>query len=168
MDRAMAGLLSFPNPVNEKAARVVAAGVLALSIVTLASGAYWLAAVLAYGFVARVLAGPTLSPLGQAATRLVAPHLGAAKPVPGPPKRFAQAVGATMTLAIALIALVGHDHTVADVLLVGMIATAGLESIFAFCVGCRLFALLMRAGLIPESVCLECADVGVRRAAAPG
>ena len=113
MDRAMAGLLSFPNPVNEKAARVVAAGVLALSIVTLATGAYWLAAVMAYGFVARVLAGPTLSPLGQAATRLVAPHLGAAKPVPGPPKRFAQAVGATMTLAIALIALVGHDHTVA-------------------------------------------------------
>jgi hypothetical protein len=168
MDRAMAGLLSFPNPVNEKAARVVAAGVLALSIVTLATGAYWLAAVMAYGFVARVLAGPTLSPLGQAATRLVAPHLGAAKPVPGPPKRFAQAVGATMTLAIALIALVGHDHTVADVLLVGMIAAAGLESIFAFCVGCRLFALLMRAGLIPESVCLECADVGVRRAAAPG
>jgi hypothetical protein len=88
--------------------------------------------------------------------------------VPGPPKRFAQAVGATMTLAIALIALVGHDHTVADVLLVGMIAAAGLESILAFCVGCRLFALLMRAGLIPESVCLECADVGVRRAAAPG
>jgi hypothetical protein len=168
MDRAMAGLLSFPNPVNEKAARVVAAGVLALSIVTLATGAYWLAAVMAYGFVARVLAGPTLSPLGQAATRLVAPHLGAAKPVPGPPKRFAQAVGATMTLAIALIALVGHDHTVADVLLVGMIAAAGLESILAFCVGCRLFALLMRAGLIPESVCLECADVGVRRAAAPG
>jgi hypothetical protein len=168
MDRAMAGLLSFPNPVNEKAARVVAAGVLALSIVTLATGAYWLAAVMAYGFVARVLAGPTLSPLGQAATRLVAPHLGAAKPVPGPPKRFAQAVGATMTLAIALIALVGHDHTVADVLLVGMLAAAGLESILAFCVGCRLFALLMRAGLIPESVCLECADVGVRRAAAPG
>src|ERR1019366_3515687 len=60
MHGAMAGLLSFPNPVNEKAARVVAAGVLAVSIVTLATGAYWLAAVLAYGFVARVLAGPTL------------------------------------------------------------------------------------------------------------
>ena len=164
----MAGLLSFPNPVNEKAARVVAAGVLAVSIVTLATGAYWLAAVLAYGFVARVLAGPTLSPLGQAATRLVAPRLGAPKPVPGPPKRFAQAIGAAMTLAIALVALVGHDHTVADVLLVGMSAAAGQESILAFCVGCQLFALLMRAGLIPESVCLECANVGVRRAAAPG
>jgi len=164
----MAGLLSFPNPVNERAARVVAAGVLALSIVTLVTGAYWLAALLAYGFVARVLAGPTLSPLGQAATRLVAPRLGAARPVPGPPKRFAQAIGAVMTLAIALVALVGHDPTVADVLLVGMIAASGLESILGFCVGCRLFALLMRAGLIPESVCLECANVGTRGAAAAG
>src|SRR5471032_2961412 len=108
MDGAMAGLLSFPNPVNEKAARTVAAGVLALSIVTLATGAYWLTAVMAYGFVARVLAGPTLSPLGQVATRLVAPRLGAPKLVPGPPKRFAQAIGAVMTLSIALVALVGH------------------------------------------------------------
>src|ERR1700688_1241046 len=100
----MAALPSFPNPVNEKAARVVAGGVFALSIVTLASGACWLAAVLAYGFVARVLAGPTLSPLGQAATRLVAPRLVAPKLVPGPPKRFAQAIGAAMTIAIALVA----------------------------------------------------------------
>ena len=49
-----------------------------------------------------------------------------------------------------------------------LIAAAGLESILGFCVGCRLFALLMRAGLIPESVCLECADVGLHRAAARG
>jgi hypothetical protein len=168
MDGVMAGLLSFPNPVNEKAARTVAGAVFVLSIVTLAAGTYWVAAVLAYGFVARVLAGPTLSPLGQAATRLVAPRLGPPKLVPGPPKRFAQGMGAAMTIAIALFALVGHDDTVADVLLVGMIAAAGLESIFAFCVGCRLFALLMRVGLIPESVCLECAEVGLPRAAAPG
>jgi hypothetical protein len=164
----MADVFSFPNPVNEKAARVVAGGVFVLSIVTLATGAYWIAAVLACGFVARVLSGPTLSPLGQAATRLVAPRLGAAKLVPGPPKRFAQAIGATMTIAIALFALVGHDHAVADVLLVGIILASGAESILAFCVGCQMFALLMRTGLIPESVCLECADVGLRRASAGG
>jgi hypothetical protein len=163
---AMTDLFSFPNPVNEKAARVVAGGVFVLSIVTLATGAYWIAAVMAYGFVARLASGPTLSPLGQLATRLVAPRLGAPKPVAGPPKRFAQAIGATMTTAIALVALVAGNHTIADVLLVGMILASGLESIFAFCVGCRLFTLLMRTGLIPESVCLECADVGARRRAA--
>jgi HAMP domain-containing protein len=163
----MAQLFSFPNPVNEKAARVVAGGVFVLSIVTLATGAYWLAVVLACGFVARVLSGPTLSPLGQAATRVVAPRLGAPKPVPGPPKRFAQGIGAAMTIAVALLALVGHEHAVANLLLVAMILASGLESILAFCVGCQLFALLMRVGLIPESVCLECAHVGLRRVSAP-
>ncbi len=162
----MSGIFSFPNPVNEKASRTVAAAVFALSIVTLATGAYWIAAVLACGFVARVLTGPTLSPLGQAATRLIAPRLGAPKLVPGPPKRFAQAIGATFTIAIALFALVGHDDTVAIVLLAAMIVASGLESIFAVCVGCELFALLMRVGLIPESVCVECANVGLRRASA--
>jgi hypothetical protein len=35
-------LFSFPNPVNEKAARVVAGVVLIEVIVTLATGFYWL------------------------------------------------------------------------------------------------------------------------------
>ena len=98
-------LIGFPNPVNERAARVVAAGVLMGSIATLVlSGSagrdwLWIDAALAYGFVSRVLAGPTLSPLGQLATRVVAPRLGAPKLVPGPPKRFAQAIGAVVTVA---------------------------------------------------------------------
>jgi hypothetical protein len=167
IDRVSSPLFSFPNPVNEKAARTVAAGVFVISIVTLATGAYWLTVVLACGFVARVATGPTLSPLGQAATRLVAPRLGPPKLVPGPPKRFAQAMGATMSIAAALVALVAHNHTVADVLLVGIVIASGLESMLAYCVGCKVFALAMRAGLIPESVCLECADIGLRRASAP-
>jgi Domain of unknown function (DUF4395) len=159
-------VFSFPNPVNEKAARVVAGAVCVLSIVTLATGAYWIAAVLAYGFVARVLAGPTLSPLGQFATRVIAPRLGAPKLVAGPPKRFAQSVGALFTTAVALLGLVAGDHTLADVVLGLMILASALESVFAFCVGCQLFALLMRTGLVPASVCLECADVSLRRAPA--
>lgn len=159
-------MFSFPNPVNEKAARVVAGAVCVLSIVTLATGAYWIAAVLAYGFVARVLAGPTLSPLGQLATRVIAPRLGAPKLVPGPPKRFAQSIGALFTTAVALVALVAGDHPLADVLLGLMIVASALESVLAFCVGCQLFALAMRTGLVPQSVCLECAEVSLRRAPA--
>jgi len=55
--------------------------------------------------------------------------------------------------------LVSASDGVADVLLVMLILAAGLESLLAFCVGCRIFALLMRAGLIPEAVCAECADI---------
>jgi hypothetical protein len=57
--------------VNELAARTVAGGVLLLNAVTLvlslAVGAQWLwlSVLFAYGFLARVLTGPTLSPLGR-------------------------------------------------------------------------------------------------------
>jgi hypothetical protein len=43
-----------------------------------------------------------------------------------------------------------------------MIVAAGLESIFAYCVGCKLFAGLMRLGLIPAATCEACANVSLR------
>jgi hypothetical protein len=155
-------LLSFPNPVNEKAARVVAGAVLITVIVILATGAYWLLIPLAYGFWARVLTGPTLSPLGWAAQNVIAPRLGPKKPVPGPPKRFAQGMGAAMATVALILGLILGDDTAADVILALFVIAAGLESIFAICLGCQVFAGLMRVGLIPESVCEECADVSRR------
>jgi len=160
----MSDLLSFPNPVNEKAARTVAGVVLLLAIVTLATSAYWLLVLLAYGFLARVLSGPTLSPLGRLASTVIAPRLGAEKPVPGPPKRFAQGIGATLTTVAAIAALLFGAGGLADVLLVMLIIAAALESILAVCLGCQLFGLLTRAGLIPEQVCAECAEVRSRTA----
>jgi hypothetical protein len=152
---------SFPNPVNEKAARVVAGVVLVMAIVTLATSFYWLLIPLAYGFWARVLTGPTLSPLGFLAQRVIAPRLGPPKYVPGPPKRFAQGMGAVMS-TLALVLAFAVSHLAADVVLALLVVAAGLESIFAYCLGCQAFALLMRVGVIPQSVCAECADVSLR------
>ena len=162
----MSGILGFPNPVNEKAARVVAGTVLAGSVLILVTGWLWLLVPLAYGFWARVLTGPKLSPVGWLAQRKVAPQLGAPKYVPGPPKRFAQGIGAALTTSAAILALVAGATTAAYVLTAMLAVAAGLESIFAVCLGCQLFALLMRAGVVPESVCEECADIWARRAAA--
>jgi Domain of unknown function (DUF4395) len=155
-------LLSFPNPVNEKAARVVAGVVLLTALVILATGAYWLLIPLAYGFWARVLTGPTLSPLGWIAQNVVAPRLGEKKPVWGPPKRFAQAMGVAFSTGALVFGLILGDHGIADGLLVVLALAAGLESIFALCLGCKVFALLMRAGLVPEEICRECADISLR------
>jgi len=158
----VARLFSFPNPVNEKAARVVAGVVLITVLVTLATGWYWLLIPMTYGFYARLLTGPTLSPLGWTAQNVIAPRLGPKKPVPGPPKRFAQGMGAAMATAALVLGLIrGHD-TAADVILGLFVVAAGLESILAICLGCQVFAGLMRIGLIPESVCEECADVSRR------
>ncbi|TML86832.1 MAG: DUF4395 domain-containing protein [Actinobacteria bacterium] len=153
-------LFSFPNPVNEVSARLVAAGVVVLAVVTLATRQEWLLAVLAYGFVARVATGPTLSPLGQLVTRVVTPRLGLEpRYAPGPPKRFAQAVGAAFSATAAVLALgLGYDTT--PYLLIGVVAVfAFLEAAVGLCVGCKVFALLMRTGILPESVCRECTNV---------
>jgi len=158
----MRGVLSFPNPVNERTARVVAAVVAAIGVATLASGVWWLLLPLAYGFWARVLTGPKLSPLGWAAQNLIAPRLGPKKLVPGPPKRFAQGMGAVMSTVALLLGLVAAVHVAAEALLALLVAAATLESVFGYCLGCKAFALLMRVGLVPQSVCAECADVGAR------
>ena len=104
------------------------------------------------------MTGPTLSPLGWTAQNVIAPLLGERKPVPGPPKRFAQAIGAVMSTA-ALVLAFAVSHTAADVVLILFLPAAGLESIFGYCVGCRIFGALMRVGMIPREVCEECADV---------
>lgn len=156
-------MFSFPNPVNEKAARTVAFVVMLSAILTLASGWYWLLAPIAYGFVARALTGPTLSPLGRLASKVIAPRLGAERPVAGPPKRFAQCLGAAMSGAAAIASLGLRAYTVADVLLSMLVLAAGLESLFAYCLGCKIFALLARTGLVPEDVCEDCLDI-TRRA----
>ncbi|HVB05007.1 MAG TPA: DUF4395 domain-containing protein [Acidimicrobiales bacterium] len=158
----MARLLSFPNPVNEKAARTVAAGVVALAVATLSSRQLLLTVPLAYGFVARAASGPRFSPLGQLATRVIAPRLGAPKPVPGPPKRFAQLMGAAFTLA-ALCCFLAGERTAAFVLVATLLAPALLESALGYCIGCELFGLGMRLGIVPASVCEECLDLSKRR-----
>jgi hypothetical protein len=156
----MRGVFSFPNPVNETSARLVAGGVAVLAVLTVAFQQGWLLPVLAYGFVARVLTGPTLSPLGLLATRVVTPRL----PVrhrysPGPAKRFAQAIGMAFTVTATLLWYAAGQHTAA-LALVGVIAIfASLEAGFGLCVGCKTFFLGMRLGLVPPAVCEECARV---------
>jgi hypothetical protein len=154
-------LFAFPDPVNEVSARVVAAGVVVLGAVALVVGSPWIVVAIALGFLGRVLTGPTLSPLGQLATRVVTPRLPAApRPVPGPPKRFAQAVGLVVSGSAAVVALVAGFGTATVLLIALMIAAATLESVLGFCLGCKVFAGLMRVGVIPQEVCERCADLG--------
>ncbi len=157
----MMQFFSFPNPVNDKAARTVATGVVLMSIAFLATGWVWVLIPLTYGFWARVLTGPTMSPLGQLATRLIAPRLGEPRLTPGPPKRFAQAIGvvfSTTALILALSVGIGAAQIVIAMLLIA----ASLEAFLGLCLGCKAFGVLMKAGVIPESICVECADLSLR------
>ena len=160
----MAEFFSFPNPVNEVSARLVAAGVVVLALTTIIFDQPWLTVVLAYGFIARVAAGPRLSPLGQLVTRVVTPALPFdEKLVPGPPKRFAQAIGVVFSVTAAVLA-VGFGHVHAAYIVLGVLAAfAILESVFGICVGCKVFALLMRTGVIPQEGCESCNNIALRQ-----
>jgi hypothetical protein len=155
---AISRLFSFPNPVNEVSARLVAAMVFALSVSAIVTEQPVLFAVLAYGFLARVATGPTLSPMGLLATRVLVPLLGnPSRPVPGPPKRFAQMVGLVFSTT-ALVLLLVMDSSLAARSVLGVLTLfAALEAFAGFCAACSIFYHLIRLGLVPESVCRECA-----------
>ena len=154
----MTGLFSFPNPVNETSARIVAGVVAVLAIVAIAFQQGWLLPVLAFGFVARALTGPKLSPLAFVVTRWITPRLHFAHRFsPGPAKRFAQTIGVAFTVSASLLWYAAGLHTEALVLTGFIAAFATLESAFGLCVGCKTFYVGMRLGLVPPQVCESCA-----------
>ena len=160
MIQAMRGLFSFPHPVNEVAARCVAGMVAVLTLTIILTDLYWLMFVLAYGFLARVLTGPKLSPMGLIATRVLVPILGHRKKmVAGPPKRFAQFVGLMFSTTALVLTYVFGLAGVAKGLMVVLVFFALMESCLSFCAGCFVFGYLMRLGVIPEETCKRCADI---------
>lgn len=159
----MKDVFSFPEVVNEVSARLVALGVVIMTAGLLVTQQPILIAVVAYGFVARVLSGPTLSPLGQFVTRVLTPRLPFAdRPTAGAPKRFAQGIGATLSLAAAVAHFAFSATGVAYILIAMITAAASLEAFLGFCLGCWMFAKLVKFGVLPESICRDCADISKR------
>lgn len=157
---------TFPRVVDDVTVRLVAAQVLVVTTLAAATGWLWLFGLLAVDFTLRVLLGPR-SPLAQVALRVLRPLVRAEpRPTPGPPKRFAATIGAVCSVLVVLFAY-GLGWTVAAwVVVTMMVLFPFLEAVFGLCVGCRVFALAMRVGLVPEEVCLDCADISRRRPAA--
>lgn len=156
-------LFRFPDPVNETSARLVAAGVVAQAVLMLVVREWWVLVPLTYGFLARVATGPTLSPLGQFVTRIATPVVESrlrlrnpvfhSRQVPGPPKRFAQAIGLAFT-ASASIAWAFGAPDVALVLVTLLAVAATLESVFAVCLGCIAYSAIWG--------CADCDDISDR------
>ena len=160
---SLRSLLRFPDPVNETSARLVAAGVVAQAMVFLVLREWWVLVPLTYGFLARVGTGPTLSPLGQFVTRIATPAVEArlrdrnpdfrSRQVPGPPKRFAQAIGLAFTAAASTAWALGAPG-VALALIALLTVAATLEAAFAICLGCIAYSAIWG--------CADCDDIGDR------
>ena len=158
----MSKVFGFPNPVNETSARIVAAGAVLMSVLYVVTGNPWILVPLTYGFIARVLTGPLLSPLGRISTQVITPRLKRNHVfVAGPPKRFAQGIGAAFSVAGSVLWI--FDLPIASRVVIAMLAgAASLEAFVGFCLGCAIFSRLMRWGVIPASVCEECNDISAR------
>lgn len=155
-------VFGFPNPVNETSARVVATGVVIMGVVFAITQSGWVLVPLTYGFIARVLTGPFLSPLGRIATQVVTPLIRREhKLVAGPPKRFAQAIGVVFSVTASVLWL-ADAHVAATIVILMLVGAASLEAFAGFCLGCVIFAQLMRWNIVPQSVCEECNNISLR------
>jgi hypothetical protein len=82
-----------------------------------------------------VLTGPSLSPLGQLAIRIITPRLHVVpRPVAGPSKRFAQAIGVTFSLPALILTVLGYWGA-AEIVLALLASGALLESAVGLCLG---------------------------------
>lgn len=147
-------IFSFPSEINERAARVVAASVVVLSLVAWAFAQPWLVALIAIGFVLRVGWGPRFSPLARLAM-FSAGKLWDPVPVTGAPKRFAQGVGAVFTVSASALLFAGQA-TAGWTLIAVLVVFASLEAALAFCMGCWVYGRLQILGLIAPDVCVDC------------
>ena len=94
------------------------------------------------------------NPVNEVSARLVAAGLGAAL-----------AVAVLLPASAVRAGGAEFGSTGVAVVLVGMITVAAsLEAVVGFCLGCKLFALLMKAGIVPEETCEACNNLALRRA----
>ncbi|OFE18996.1 hypothetical protein BA895_02260 [Humibacillus sp. DSM 29435] len=160
----------FPAVVDDVTVRLIAAVVLVFAVTALVGQQWWLYAVLGVDFVLRAALGPRVSPIAYFVSTLIRPYVAASpRPTPGAPKRFAAGIGAVLTItatALWVISLVtGWAGVLVAVAAIGvlMVIFPALEAVAGVCVGCQAFAGLMRLGVIPEEVCLECSDITRRQ-----
>tara|TARA_B100000809_G_scaffold241195_1_gene264186 strand:- start:418 stop:909 length:492 start_codon:yes stop_codon:yes gene_type:complete len=159
----MKEFFSFPELINETAARLVASAVLLMSLISIGlikleeSFVLIILSLMAYGFLARVLFGPKISPLALVVTKILVPKLNfEEKLVPGPPKRFAQGIGLIFSILILTLWLIDLN-TMSIVLLSILSAFAFLEASIGYCFGCKVFKFLISVGLVPDQICEKCA-----------
>lgn len=147
---------SFPETVNERAARCLALEVALLAFAGFLFAWVWMAPLLALGFFLRVWAGSRFDPMARLAVS-AAEKVAGQKEVPGPPKRFAQLLGLFLMVAASAALFLGFSSITLGALLL-LFVLASLEALGGVCMGCKMFSGMMRIGWIPENICRRCRD----------
>jgi hypothetical protein len=141
-----------PAGIDPRAPRFGAAitAVLLLVVIGLALSGVWTAAfvlfaLVALGFAWGSFAGIQRHPYGLLFRKLVRPRLQPPTDLEDPaPPTFAQGVGLFVTLVGVILYLVGLPYALPVAAAAAFIA-AFLNSVFAYCLGCQIYLLLVRA-----------------------
>ena len=110
-----------------------------------------LTAVLAIAFLAGTVGGPQRNPFGLLFKALIRPRLAAPAELEDPrPPRFAQGIGLVLSLVGIVLHLAGVPWAL--VVAVAFIVVASfLNAVVDFCLGCQIYLLLARAGILGRS-----------------
>ena len=146
----------FPEHVSESVVRSAAGQAFVLSLLAIVLRVSWLALILAFDYGLRVFAGPRWSFLSFTARNLLVPLFGLrGDQIPYPPKRFAAAIGLSLSALAFLLAL--FTGTWAWLLPLAVLCLfSALESFLGFCAGCKIYGLLIRLHVVPEHNCPQC------------
>lgn len=116
-----------------------------------ADPAFVLLLVLALVFAWGAFAGIARHPWGVVFKKFVRPRLGAPTELEDPkPPTFAQLIGFIVTGVGVVLALVGVPYGLVVAAAFAFIA-AFLNSVFGYCLGCQIYVLLVRAGILGRS-----------------
>lgn len=110
--------------------------------------AFLLLAALAVLFAIGAFAGVAHHPYGWLFRRFVRPRLAAPTELEDPaPPTFAQGIGLAVSLAGIVLHLVGVPYGLAIAASAAFVA-AFLNSVFSYCLGCQVYLVLVRSGLV--------------------
>lgn len=114
----------------------------------LADPAFWLLAVITVLFAWGAFGGIQSHPYGRFFRAVIAPRLGKPSELENPkPPTFAQLIGFVISLVGLVLALIGVPYGMVVAAAVAFIA-AFLNSVFNYCLGCQIYVLLARAGIV--------------------
>ena len=147
--------MTAPTGIDPRGPRFGAAitGVLLLVVIGLNLAGATLASVILFAAITAVFAwgafaGITRHPYGLLFKKLVRPRLAAPTELEDPaPPTFAQGVGFVITLVGLVLGLLVSPFAIVVAASLAFIA-AFLNSVFAYCLGCQIYLLLVRAGIL--------------------
>ena len=147
--------MTAPTGIDPRGPRFGAAitGVLLLVVIGLNLAGATLASVILFAAITAVFAwgafaGITRHPYGLLFKKLVRPRLAAPTELEDPaPPTFAQGVGFVITLVGLVLGLLVSPFAIVVAASLAFIA-AFLNSVFAYCLGCQIHLLLVRAGIL--------------------